>query len=45
MRPDWAPAVNGLAAFFAAHEAFARKVRIVDNARPHVIDLLDALAF
>lgn len=45
VRADWSPASNGLVAFFAAHAAFASKVRIVEPGKAHVIDLLDPLGF
>lgn len=45
VRDDWSFADNGLTAFFAAHEKFAKKVSVVDAQAPHVIDLLDPLKF
>jgi hypothetical protein len=45
VRPDWSPAKNDLRAFFAPHKAVEDKVRIVDEEKPHVIDLLDPLKF
>jgi hypothetical protein len=45
VRADWSPAKNGLRAFFDAHKGLEKKVRIVDAAKPHVIDLLDAVKF
>jgi hypothetical protein len=45
VRPDWSPAKNGLRAFFAAHQGLDDKVRIVDEEKPHLIDLLDPLKF
>jgi hypothetical protein len=41
VRKDWSPAANSLAAFFAAHKKFAKKLSIVDVKAPHLIDLLD----
>ena len=43
VRANWSPKTNSLAAFFAAHKKFADKVVIVEEAEPHVIDLLDAV--
>jgi hypothetical protein len=45
VRKDWSPAANGLVAFFKAHPKLAKKVRIVDAAKPHLIDLLDPVKF
>jgi hypothetical protein len=45
VRKDWSPAKNGLAAFFDAHPKLAKKVRIVDGGKPHLIDLLDPVKF
>ena len=45
VRKDWSPAANGLIAFFKAHPKLAKKVRIVDEAKPHLIDLLDPVKF
>ncbi|HSB78794.1 MAG TPA: hypothetical protein VLM91_08405, partial [Candidatus Methylomirabilis sp.] len=41
VREDWSPQKHSLGAFFAAHQDFARKVSIVDEDKPHVINLLD----
>lgn len=43
IRPNWSPKKNSLGAFFAANKAFAKKVVIVDQAKPHLINLLDKL--
>ena len=43
VRANWSPKKNSLAAFFAANKDFAKKVVIVDESKPHVIDLLDKL--
>jgi hypothetical protein len=45
VRPDWSAKKHGLKAFLAEHPAFARKIRIVPEHAPHVIDLLDPLGF
>lgn len=45
-RPDWQPAKQGLAAFFKKTKlAAGQEIRIVDKAKPHVIDLLEPLGF
>ena len=41
VRENWSPTKHGLAALFNEHPAFAKKVQIVDDGQPHVIDLLD----
>jgi hypothetical protein len=41
VRANWSAKKNSLGAFFAAHKKFAKKVVIVDEAEPHVIDLLE----
>lgn len=43
VRANWSAKKNSLGAFFAAHKKFAKKVVIVDEAEPHVINLLDEL--
>jgi hypothetical protein len=43
VRPNWSPKKNSLAAFFAANKDFAKKVVIVDENKPHLINLLDEL--
>lgn len=43
VRPNWSKQVNSLRAFFDAHAALEDKVEIVDEKKPHVIDLLDPL--
>lgn len=43
-RPDWSPTKHSLAAFFEKKKlAKGQKVHIVDEKKPHVIDLLDPL--
>jgi hypothetical protein len=44
VRDDWSPAKNSLKAFFAAHPKMLKKVKIVDEETPHMIDLLDPVA-
>lgn len=45
VREDWSPEKHSLTAFFAAHQDFARKVSIVEEGNPHVIDLLAKVGF
>jgi hypothetical protein len=45
VRADWSAKTQSLAAFFAAHPALARKLRVVPATGGHVIDLLDPLGF
>jgi hypothetical protein len=41
VRANWSPKNNSLGSFFTAHKKFAKKVVIVDETEPHVINLLD----
>ncbi|MEA2950770.1 MAG: hypothetical protein QOJ96_290 [Alphaproteobacteria bacterium] len=43
VRPDWSPAKHSLRAFFDANAGLEKKVKVVDEEKPHVIDLLDPL--
>lgn len=43
VRPNWSAKNNSLATFFAANKAFAKKVVIVDETKPHLINLLDKI--
>jgi hypothetical protein len=43
VRPDWSKQENSLRAFFDARAGLENKVQIVDEKKPHVIDLLDLL--
>ena len=43
VRANWSPKKNGLVAFFAENKAFAKKVVIVDENEPHLINLLDEI--
>src|SRR5215213_6947879 len=45
VRADWSHEVNSLAAFLDANKNFAKKVEIVDEKQPHVINLLDKIQF
>jgi hypothetical protein len=45
VRKNWSAKANGLVAFFAANPDFAKKVQIVDEGKPHVINLLDEIDF
>lgn len=43
LRPDWSPRDHSLEALFADHKEFGKKVSIVEEGQPHVINLLDDL--
>ena len=43
VRANWSPKKNSLAAFLAANKNFAKKVDIVDETEPHLINLLDEI--
>jgi hypothetical protein len=43
VRPNWSKQENSLRAFFDAHHGLLNKVEIVDEKKPHVIDLLDLM--
>lgn len=45
VREDWSPKKHGLKAFFSKNKAFAKKVSIAEEGKPHVIDLLDKVGF
>jgi hypothetical protein len=45
VRKNWSPKDHGLREFFGANPAFERKVMIVAEEQPHVIDLADPLGF
>ena len=45
IREDWSPAKHSLKSFFKVHDDFAKKVSIVEEGQPHVIDLLDEFRF
>ena len=45
VRPNWSPKKHSLTAFFTDHKDFAKKVSIVEEGKPHVINLLDTLGF
>jgi len=45
VREDWSHDKHSLSAFFKEHEDFAKKVSIVAEDGPHVIDLLDKIGF
>jgi hypothetical protein len=42
-KPDWSREDNSLAALFEKNEDFAKKVRIVEEGQPHLINLLEEL--
>jgi hypothetical protein len=43
VRPNWSPAKHSLRAFFDANDGLEDKVEIVDEKKPHVINLRDPL--
>jgi hypothetical protein len=45
VREDWSPKKHSLTSFFAAHKDFAKKVSIVEDGEPHVINLLEKVGF
>lgn len=45
VREDWSPEKHSMTNFFHDHEDFARKVRIAEEGKPHVIDLLEEVGF
>src|SRR5688572_18766733 len=45
IRDDWSPAKHSLRSLFDANEDFAKKVSIVKDGGPHVIDLLEEVGF
>lgn len=45
VRENWSPKKHSLTAFFEAHKDMGDKVTIVDENKPHVIDLLDKVGF
>jgi beta-lactamase superfamily II metal-dependent hydrolase len=45
VREDWSADRHSLTAFFRDHENFAKKLSVVDEDKPHVIDLLDKVGF
>jgi hypothetical protein len=45
VREDWSPAKHSLAAFFKSNPGMARKLSIVEDGKPHLIDLLAPLKF
>lgn len=45
VRENWSPKSHSLTAFFAAHKDFAKKVSIVEESKPHLIDLFDKVGF
>jgi len=45
VREEWSPKEHSLGALFEANPKFARKVRILDPKKPHLIDLLDPVTF
>lgn len=45
VRPNWSPKKHSLQALFEEHEDFGKKVRIVEEGKPHVIDLFEKVGF
>ena len=45
VRENWSPKKHSLTAFFTEHKDFAKKVSIVEDGEPHVINLLDEVGF
>jgi hypothetical protein len=45
VRADWSPEKQSLRAFFKEHKEFAKRLSIVDEGKPHVIDLLEEVGF
>ena len=45
VREDWSPTTMVSVSFFAAHDEFAKKLSMVDEDQPRVIDLLDEIGF
>jgi hypothetical protein len=45
VRPNWSPKDHSLASFLKDNTAFAKKLRIVAEDEPHVIDLLEEVEF
>jgi hypothetical protein len=45
VREDWSPKKHSLTAFFTDHNDFAKKVSVVEEGKPHVINLLDKIGF
>ncbi|MBP1725954.1 MAG: hypothetical protein H6Q51_1252 [Deltaproteobacteria bacterium] len=45
VRENWSPKEHSLTSFFVAHKDFAKKVSIVEDDKPHVINLLEEVGF
>jgi len=45
VREDWSPAEHSLAALFDANPNFKQKVSAIEDDKPHLIDLLEAVKF
>jgi hypothetical protein len=45
VRENWSPAKHSLTALLADNPKFAKKIKIVDATKPHVIDLLNPVGF
>jgi beta-lactamase superfamily II metal-dependent hydrolase len=45
VRADWSPKKNGLASLLSDNKKMAKKMRIVEEGKPHLIDLLDPVKY
>jgi beta-lactamase superfamily II metal-dependent hydrolase len=45
VRENWSPDKHSLTAFLNANKEFAKKIKVVEKDKPHVIDLHEALGF
>ncbi len=45
VRENWSPKKHSLTTFFTDHKDFAKKVSIVEEGKPHVINLLEKVGF
>jgi hypothetical protein len=45
VREDWSPDKHSVTAFLSANQEFARRISVVAQDKPHVIDLHDALGY
>ena len=45
VRENWSPKKHSLTAFFTEHKDLAKKASIVEDGKPHVINLLDKVGF
>ncbi len=45
VRPDWSPEKHSLKSFLKDNPVFAKKIKVVDHVKPHLINLLDNVDF